>query len=64
MHIGQLLLVYSYLKDIPGSYSCHYFNVSSDDVMAAMIGTQTKRNIFTKTADLCVRVHSSQPPGT
>ena len=42
-----------------------------DDVMVAMMGTQTKGNIFYTTEIFCkekwnfyVREHSSQPPGT
>ena len=30
------------------AFSCHYVNVTSDDVTVAMMGTQTKRNILIK----------------
>ena len=73
MLFGRRPHMYSYLKNISGFFfSCDYFNVTSDDVTAAMVGTQTKGEvlIFLKT-EFCFlkiwnfygRLHSSQLPG-
>ena len=57
MHSGGRPHLYSYLRNIPAFFFPRdYFNVTSDDFTAAIVGTQTKGEVFMKT-EFCFLKH-------
>ena len=50
--------MYSYSKNISAFFFCDYFKETADDFTAAMVGTQTKGEVFLKTEFFFLKIWS------